>query len=109
MKTFRRDKLKRLIEANRVVLHDSYHFDDMTGESRTRGNPMPVGITESGPEMWKTRKEGTCYLFPSDFKTKSGCCYDAGVHQATGHQLVTLIVHSNSNYTFRILPEGAQA
>lgn len=35
MITFRRDKLKRLIAANRVVLADSYHFDDMLGESRT--------------------------------------------------------------------------
>lgn len=100
MITFRRDKLKRLIAANRVVLADSYHFDDMLGESRTK-TEMPVALTESGPDMWKTRKEGTCYLFPSDFTSKSGCCYTSDANP----NLVTLIVHSNSNYTFRILPE----
>lgn len=99
--TFRRDKLKRLILANRVVLTSSYHFDDMLGESRT-AKEMPVAMTESGPDMWKTRKEGTCYLFPSDLSSKSGCCYLASSSRT---DLVTLIVHSNSNYTFRILPE----
>jgi hypothetical protein len=106
MKTFRRDKLKRLIEAGRVVTVDTYHYDDMTGESRSH-TERPVGLTKSGPDEWKNRKEGTCYLFPHDFISKSGTCYEAGTHQATGDPLVTLIVHGNSNYTFRILPEGA--
>src|SRR4051812_2817373 len=99
--TFRRDKLKRLIAANRVVLASAYHYDDMHGETRTE-KEMPVALTQSGPDMWKTRKEGTCYLFPSDFSSQSGCCYRAS---SLRDDLVTLIVHSNSNYTFRILPE----
>ena len=107
MKTFRRDKLRRLIEAGRVVTIDTYHFDDMTGESRTN-KTMPVGITESGPDMWKTRKEGTCYLFPSDLTTKSGCAYISAESAIAGHEIVTLIVHSNSSFTFRILPKGKQ-
>lgn len=92
MKTFRRDKLRRLVEAGRVETISTYHFDDMLGESRTH-NPMPVAMR---PADWKDMKEGTVYLFPSDFRTKSGCCYESG------NGIVTLIVHSNSNYDLRI-------
>ncbi len=99
MTTFRRDKLKRLIAAGRVVTVSTYHFDDMTGESRG-SKTLPVAMTVSGPDMWKDRKEGVCYLFPSDLTSKSGCCY------VSGADLVTLIVHSNSSFTFRILPES---
>jgi hypothetical protein len=36
MKTFRRDKLRRLVEAGRVETVYTYHYDDMMGEQRTR-------------------------------------------------------------------------
>ncbi len=91
LKTFRRDKLRRLIEAGKVETVSTYHFDDMLGESRSH-RPMPVAIM---PADWHDRKEGTCYLRESEFATKSGCCYERD-------GIVTLIVHGNSNYDFRI-------
>ena len=106
MKTFRRDKLRRLIAAGRVVATDTYHFDDMTGTSRNQ-TERPVGLTKSGPDEWKNRQEGTVYLFPSDFTSKSGTCYESGT-TPEGDLLVTLIVHGNSNFTFRILPQGTR-
>lgn len=96
IKTVRRDALKRLAEAGRLVLADSYHFDDQHGESR--GNePMPVAIK---PADDKDRKSGTCYLFKHDFESSSGRAYE------NPNGTITLIVHSNSNYTFRVLPKG---
>jgi hypothetical protein len=96
-KTFNRGKLRRLVEAGKVTLAGSYHFDDMYGESRDSGQGLPVAIVpEHEPGEWRWRKEGICYLFPSDFTTKSGCCW------LNDNGTVTLIVHSNSNYTFRI-------
>ena len=96
MQTFRRDKLKRLVEAGKVETVSTYHFDDMTGASRTH-NPMPVAMK---PADWHDRKEGICYLTEWDFKSVSGCCYVRG----PANNIVTLIVHSNSNYDFRIKP-----
>lgn len=93
MKTFNRGKLKKLAEAGRLVVAENYHFDDMYGESRDTAKEMPVAIA---PENRTERKEGICYLFPSDFKSSSGCAYESGPG------LVTLIVHSNCDYTFRI-------
>ena len=90
--TFNRGKLRKLAAAGRLVLASSYHFDDMLGEDRT-AKEMPVAIA---PENRDDRKEGTCYLWDHDFKSSSGCAYESGPG------LVTLIVHSNSNYTFRI-------
>jgi hypothetical protein len=92
MKTFRRDKLRRLIEAGKVTLASSYHFDDMTGEHHSH-TPMPVAMK---PADWHDRKEGICYLGEWDFTTKSGCCYESG------NGIVTLIVHGNSSYDFRV-------
>jgi len=93
MKTFRRDKLRRLIEAGKVVLDSAYHFDDMMGESRT-DKEMPVAIT---PQDRLARKEGICYIFASDFE-------GYGRAWLNPNGTVTLIVHSNCNYTFKILP-----
>lgn len=92
MSTFRRDKLKRLIEAGKVELVGAYSFDDMHGASRTTES-MPVAI---GPGDWKLRKEGTCYLRGDLFEG-----YGRAYEKDGG--LVTLYVHSNLNYTFRIL------
>jgi len=94
MKTFRRDKLRRLIEAGKVETVSTYHYDDMTGAERSN-KPMPVAIM---PSDWHDRKEGVCYLFPSDFTTQSGCCYV----QDERSGIITLIVHGNSNYDLRI-------
>lgn len=101
MKTFRRDKLRRLIEAGRVVTVSTYSFDDMHGESR--GNKvMPVAMK---PDDWKDRKEGVCYMGKWDFDSKSGCCYQSNDKDPSR---VTLIVHSNSNYEFRILDKAPE-
>jgi hypothetical protein len=93
--TFRRDKLRRLIEAGRVVSTSTYSFDDMTGESRSTGR-IPVAIA---PRDWRDRKEGLCYLRPDEFEGKSGACYTRGEDRSR----VTLIVHSNSSYQFEVL------
>ena len=94
MKTFRRDKLRRLVEAGKVETVSTYHFDDMYGVDRS-DKPMPVAMK---PDDWHDRKEGVCYLTPHDFTSQSGCCYVRD--EASG--IVTLIVHGNSNYDLRI-------
>lgn len=93
--TFRRDKLRRLIEAGKVETVSTYSFDDMHGASHDN-LAMPVAID---PGDWRSRKTGVCYIRPDEFTTKSGCCY---VRQGSEH-IVTLIVHGNSNYNLRIL------
>lgn len=98
MKTFNRGKLKRLAEAGRLVSVSSYSFDDMMGESRSN-NEMPV-VCPTPPDF-RDRHDGTVYLRPDHFTSKSGCAYLANDNR---EDLVTLIVHSNLNYTFRILP-----
>lgn len=95
IRTFRRDKLRRLVEAGRVVMVASYHFEDQLGESRTSGVAVPVAMM---PDDRRT-KPGICYLFPSDFTSKSGACY----RYAGRDDMVSLNVHSNCNYEFRIL------
>ncbi len=97
LKTFRRDKLRRLVEAGKLITVGTYHFEDMTGVQRT-DTPMPVAIA---PRDWRDRKAGICYLRSDEFDGKSGCCYqdDSGV--------ITLIVHGNSNYDFRMAEEAA--
>jgi hypothetical protein len=98
-KTVNRGYLRRLAEAGRLELADAYHFDDMMGESRTHER-MPVALVpDHPPGDWSWRKEGVCYLFPSDFKSGSGSAWESE------NGLVTLYVHSNSNYTFRVLPK----
>ena len=93
MKTYRRDKLRRQVEAGKVTTVSTYHFDDMFGESRTN-KEMPVMMR---PADWKDMKEGTVYLFPSDFTSKSGSAWEE-------NGFVVLYVHSNSNYTFKVRP-----
>jgi hypothetical protein len=90
-KTLRRDVLLRKAKAGKLILVDSYHFDDMTGESR--GNKeMPVAIR---PEKFEGRKEGVAYLFEHDFKTKSGAAY------LCANGTISLHVHSNCHFTLR--------
>jgi hypothetical protein len=90
----RRDKLRRLAEAGRLTLTSSYSFDDMHGESRTENRQIPVQMM---PADRQTR-EGICYLFPSDFASGSGRAW------VNPNGTVTLIVHSNRNLTFTVLP-----
>jgi hypothetical protein len=87
-------KLRRLVEAGRVETVSTYHFDDMMGESRTR-KPMPVAMK---PDDYRDRKEGVCYISEWEFKSNSGCAYVRGPTP----DIVTLIVHGNSNYDLRI-------
>jgi hypothetical protein len=89
-KTFRRDKLLRLARAGKLVMISSYHFDDMFGASGTK-KELPVKILE----MDENREEGIAYVYASDFGGH-GRAYQG----ESG--LVTLYVHSNCNYTFRI-------
>ncbi len=92
MKAFRRNQLRRLVEAGKVEAVSTYHFDDMYGESRSF-KPMPVAMK---PAEWRDRKEGICYLTPHDFTAKSGHAW------VNPSGTITLYVHSNSNYELRI-------
>jgi len=90
--TFRRDKLKRLCQAGRLICVSSYSFDDMHGESRG-AKEMPVVFKEPG-ESWK---DGVIMLDEYHF---TGSCGRASQAE-NGH--VHLHVHSNLNFTFKIL------
>lgn len=92
MITMNRGRLKRLVEQGRIEAVGSYHFDDQHGGSRSAA-VMPVAMD---PDDWHDRKEGTVYLRPDHFTSKSGRAYDAG------NGLIMLIVHSNLNYTLRV-------
>ena len=63
MKTYRRDKLRRLAEAGKLEAVGTYSFDDMHGESRTT-HAMPVKMI---PADRSECRSGTCYVFPGDF------------------------------------------
>lgn len=92
-KTFRRDRLVRLVEAGKVTLASSYRFDDMDGATRTQETtPVPVAIS---PADWQDRKQGVCYVRRDEFMS-----YGRAILNDNG--TVTLYVHSNSNYTFNI-------
>lgn len=91
-KTFRRDKLRRLVEAGKVVAVGTYHFDDMHGESRTQ-KEMPCAMK---PADYRDRKEGVCYLTEHDFTSGSGGAWQSD------NGVISLHVHSNSNYDLRI-------
>ncbi len=92
MSAFRRDKLRRLVEAGKMQVIGTYHFDDQFGTSGGK-KLMECGIM---PEDRDTRIPGVCYLFPSDFKSSAGCCWK------NPNGTITLIVHSNSNYDFQL-------
>lgn len=101
-KTMRRDKLKRLAAAGRLVMIDSYHFDDMLGESRHEGKEIPVRLRK-GPGDFE---QGVCLLSDHDFTSGVG---HASVTNTPRGEIVNLYVHSNSNMTFRVLPEAEAA
>lgn len=93
MKTYRRDKLRRLAEAGKLEAVGTYSFNDMLGERRTV-NVMPVKMI---PIDRSECRNGTCYVYPRDFESGSGRAW------LNPNGTVTLYVHSNSNYTFRII------
>jgi len=94
-KTIRRDKVMRLARARKLVAIGSRSFDDQHGESRLM-HERPVNLVEGGIG----RKEGYVNLEPWDFKTKSGAAYE----HPDG--TITLHVHSNLNYTLRVVRAG---
>jgi len=102
MKTVNRGWLRRMVKAGRIVAVSACHFDDLHGEDRGLPQEMPVKLWADYPD-WHDRQEGTIYLHDGDFKSKSGCCYQ----NANG--TITLIVHSNSNYDLRLLPDEQKA
>jgi len=92
MSTVNRAWLKRQVELGKVYLVESYHFDDMLGESRFKGE-IPVRMKTGGPEDWK---EGFLNLTPWDFKAKSGHAY------RNENGTIHLRIHSNCNYDLKI-------
>ncbi len=93
-KTINRGLLLRRARASRLFLVGSYSYDDMSGSNRTAGQRMPIALADGVP--WQERKPGHAYLHESDFSTSSGCAW------ANEDGTVTLIVHSNCNYTLRV-------
>lgn len=90
-KTFRRDVLRRLVEAGKVEVVGSRHFDEMSGEQQattTRRCAM-------APNTWLARTSEVFYLHPTDFTSSSGSCWK------NPDGTITLYVHSNSSYDFR--------
>ena len=99
MSAMRRDTLRRLVEAGRVELVSSYHFDDMSGTSGHSGQAIPCAIA---PEDWRDRKEGICYLRASEFEGNCGRVW------RNPNGTLTLYVHSNCNYDLRVKPAERQ-
>lgn len=91
MKTVNRGYLKRMVERGELEVVHYYSFDDMYGAQRGVPAPMPVEID---PGDWQKRKEGTCYLRPDHF-TGYGRAWE------NPNGTITLIIHSNLNYTFK--------
>ena len=88
-----RGTLKKLAEQGKLVMVGAYHFDDLTGEKRIC-KELPVRVRQPG-EDWHDWPEGICHLWAHDFKSKSGGAWE------NPNGTITLIVHSNCNYTFR--------
>lgn len=96
MKPFRRDKLRRLVEAGRVVMVGSYHYDDMTGGDRKQAVAIKCAIMPADRSA-AVFDGTTCYLYSSDF-TGHGRAW-----QNDDDGTIHLHVHSNCNYDFRIV------
>jgi hypothetical protein len=98
MSTMRRDVLKRLVEAGRVELIGSYHYDDGYGASEHKGAALPVAIM---PADRHACREGICYLYPSDLTSSSG----SATRGLDGN--ISLYVHSNCSYALHIKEDRA--
>ena len=90
---FNRGTLMKLAQAGKLVMVEAYHFDDMTGSERNN-KELPVRVRRPD-EDWHDWPEGVCHLWEHDFKSKSGRAWE------NPNGTITLVVHSNSNYTFR--------
>lgn len=84
--TYRRDKLRRLAEKGRLMMTDG-----AAGE-------LPVRVMQGND--WK---DGWCNVWASDFDGNCGRAYQAEDGS------ITLYVHTNRNFKFRVLPEGETA
>lgn len=93
-KTVRRDWLKRQVKAGKVTVVDSYSFCDMLGTSRCKSE-IPAALSEDFP-TFSVRKQGVCYMLDCDFDSSCGRAW------RNDNGTVTLYVHSNLNYTFKI-------
>lgn len=114
-KTIRRDWLKRQVEQGKIesrcdfeIEHDGSGAYDRFGgewmEARIR-RPRFEEITNCYGNKQNVCAdtdfiEGKSNFMDSDFTTKSGGCYPAGV-DAEGRKLYSLHIHSNSCYTLR--------
>lgn len=94
MATYRRDKLFRLAQAGRLMMIRTAR-DLQPGEAAE----LPVRVGAVGD--WR---DGWCNVRADHFEGKSGRAYHG---RADG--TITLIVHSNLSYDFRVLPEGQTA
>lgn len=98
--TFRRDRLLRLLKAGKLEMVESYHYDDMTGSEHCKDArpcalaPVDERDAEGRIVKFGERKQGVAYLRADEFDGH-GRAYARG-------GLITLHVHSNCNYTFRI-------
>jgi hypothetical protein len=97
MKTVRRDKLRRLAERGKLVLVSAYSFDDLHGASRDRNVEIPVKMRPANPAECVYDGK-TCYIRPDEFEGNCGRAWE------NPNGTITLYVHSNSNYEFRVLP-----
>lgn len=98
METVNRGWLKRMAAQGRLEMVASYHYDEMSGTSRSQGVSIPVVYPR--PERWEDRQEGIIYLGDWDLKTKSGRAW------RNQDGTITLVVHSNCDYTFRVKEKG---
>lgn len=83
-----------LVKAGKVQMTASYHYDDMTGESR--GGVMPVRFSIGYGDF----VEGYCNLREHDFTSSCGRAY------MKENGLIGLVVHSNCSYEFKLI-DGA--
>ena len=91
MKTIRRNELLKLAKAGKLVCVESYKFDDQLGEDRG-SKETPVRV-KANHDDWK---DGFCNLSDYHFSGKSGRAY------TNNNGTITLYVHSNLNYTFKV-------
>lgn len=115
IKTIRRDWLKKQVEQGKIqarcvfeIEHDGTGAYDRFGgewlDARIRRPRFEDYVTQYGTTMSRCADsdfvEGKSNFNESDFTTKSGGAYLAGV-DPEGRKLYSLHIHSNSCYTLR--------
>ena len=90
MKTVNRGTLLKLARAGKLVMVESYSFDDQAGASQST-RTLPVRIIEHA-DQWQ---DGFCNLFPHAFRGKAGRAWE----EENGD--ICLYIHSNHNVTLR--------